>query len=221
VTGANLIVFFAAAGQFSAFYFVSLYMQAVLHMGAAETGAAFLPFSAGTVAGSLAAVRITSARSPRASLIPGGLLAAAGLGWFALISPGGGFLTDVLGPSLVCSVGTGLVLAPVTVAATTGVAPGEAGMASGLLNSSRQLGGCIGLAALATLAAHRTGDATAPSALNGGYSLSLTVSATLFLLATAIALTLPRRTTTLTPRKDLKTRDGAGEYSQKNTSPQP
>ncbi|MEO3825157.1 MFS transporter [Actinomadura sp. B10D3] len=194
VAGANVIVFLAAAGQFSAFYFVSLYMQEVLHMGAAETGLAFLPFSAGLVAGSVAATRITSARSPRASLVPGALLGAAGLGWFALISPGGGFLTDVLGPSLVCSVGTGLVLAPVTVAATTGVAPGEAGMASGLLNSSRQLGGCIGLAALATVAAHRTGGAATESALNSGYALSLTVSAALFLLAAAAAAALPRRT---------------------------
>ncbi|WP_412518702.1 MFS transporter [Actinomadura madurae] len=196
VAGANVIVFLAAAGQFAAFYFVSLYMQGVLHMSAAETGAAFLPFSAGMVAGSLAAVRVTSARSPRAALIPGGLLAAAGLGWFALISPDGGFLTDVLGPSLVCSVGTGLVLAPVAVAATTGVAASEAGMASGLLNSSRQLGGCVGLAALATLAARHTGDAATASALNGGYALALTVSAGLFLLATAAALTLPRRKAT-------------------------
>lgn len=193
VAGANLIVFFAAAGQFSAFYFVSLYMQQVLHMGAAETGAAFLPFSAGLVAGTVAATRITSARSPRASLVPGGLLAAAGLGWFALISPGGGFLTDVLGPSLLCSVGTGLVLAPVAVAATTGVAPREAGMASGLLNSSRQLGGCVGLAALATVAAHRTGGTPTASALNDGYALSLAVSAALFLIAAAVAAALPRR----------------------------
>lgn len=192
VAGANLIVFFAAAGQFSAFYFVSLYMQQVLRMGAAETGAAFLPFSAGLVAGTAAATRLTSARSPRASLVPGGLLAAAGLGWFALISPGGGFLTDVLGPSLLCSVGTGLVLAPVAVAATTGVAPREAGMASGLLNSSRQLGGCVGLGALATLAAHRTGGAANANALNDGYALGLAVSAALFLIAAAIAAALPR-----------------------------
>ncbi|WP_329088520.1 MFS transporter [Actinomadura citrea] len=199
VAGANLIVFFAAAGQFSAFYFVSLYMQQVLHMGAAETGAAFLPFSAGLVAGTVAATRITSARSPRAALIPGGLLAAAGLGWFALISPGGGFLTDVLGPSLLCSVGTGLVLAPVAVAATTGVAPREAGTASGLLNSSRQLGGCIGLAALATVAAHRTGGAATGPALNDGYALSLAVSAALFLIAAAVAVALPRRGTAAAP----------------------
>ncbi|MFF0519979.1 MFS transporter [Actinomadura nitritigenes] len=193
VAGANVIVFLAAAGQFAAFYFVSLYMQQVLGMGATETGLAFLPFSAGVVLGTLLATRVAGDRSPRAALVPGSLLAAAGLAWFTRISPNGGFLTDVLGPSVVGSIGIGLVLAPVAAAATTGVAPREAGTASGLLNSSRQLGGCVGLAALATVAAHRTGDAASPAALNGGYALSLTVSAALFLVAALVALALPRR----------------------------
>lgn len=194
VAGANLLVFLAAAGQFTAFYFVSLYMQQVLGMGAGATGAAFLPFSVGLVAGTVVATRITTTRSPRAALVPGALLAAAGLAWFARMSPGGGFLTDVLGPSVVTSIGAGLVLAPVAAAATTGVAPHEAGMASGVLNSSRQLGGCIGLAALATVAAHRTGATSGPVALNDGYALGLAVTAVLFVLAAAVATcVLPRR----------------------------
>ncbi|MFJ3206198.1 MFS transporter [Streptomyces sp. NPDC086989] len=194
VAGANALVLLAAAGQFTAFYFVSLYMQQVLGMGAAATGAAFLPFSAGLVTGTVAATRITAARTPRVSLVPGALLAAAGLAWFAFISPRGSFLTDVLGPSLVTSIGTGLVLAPVAAAATTGVTPREAGMASGLFNSSRQLGGCIGLAALATIAAHHIGTATDPAALNDGYALGLAIAAALFVLAAVVAIgVLPRR----------------------------
>ncbi|MFJ9453782.1 MFS transporter [Kitasatospora sp. NPDC101447] len=194
VAGANLLVFLAAAGQFTAFYFVSLYLQQVLGLGAAATGAAFLPFSAGLVAGTVVATRVTAARGPRAALVPGALLAAAGLAWFAGISPDGGFLTDVLGPSLVTSIGTGLVLAPVAAAATTGIAAHEAGRASGLLNSSRQLGGCVGLAALATVAAHRTGTSTDPGALNDGYALGLAVCAALFVLAAVVAtVVLPRR----------------------------
>ncbi|MEV0409539.1 MFS transporter [Streptomyces sp. NPDC050448] len=194
VTGANVLVFLAAAGQFTAFYFVSLYMQQVLGMGAAATGTAFLPFSVGLVAGTIVATRITTSRTPRASVVPGALLAAAGLAWFALISPNGSFLTDVLGPSLVTSVGTGLVLAPVAAAATTGVAPREAGMASGLMNSSRQLGGSIGLAALATIAAHHTGTTTDPAALNDGYALGLAIAAVIFVLAAVVAIgVLPRR----------------------------
>ncbi|MFI1717593.1 MFS transporter [Streptomyces litmocidini] len=194
VAGANVLVFLAAAGQFTAFYFVSLYMQQVLGLGAAATGTAFLPFSLGLVAGTVVATRVTAARTPRASLVPGALLAAAGLAWFALISPEGSFLTDVLGPSLVTSVGAGLVLAPVTAAATTGVAPREAGTASGLMNSSRQLGGSIGLAALATVAAHHTGTATDPAALSAGYALGLTIAAAVFVLAAVVAIVvLPRR----------------------------
>ncbi|MFJ9442444.1 MFS transporter [Kitasatospora sp. NPDC101235] len=194
VAGANVLVFLAAAGQFTAFYFVSLYLQQVLGLGAAATGLAFLPFSAGLVAGSVLATRVVAHRTPRAALVPGAVLAAAGLAWFALIGPDGGFLTDVLGPSLVTSVGTGLVLAPVAAAGTTGVAAREAGTASGLLNSSRQLGGCVGLAALATVSAHRTGGATDPAALNDGYATGLAVTAGLFVLAALVAIgVLPRR----------------------------
>ncbi|WP_189980260.1 MFS transporter [Streptomyces capoamus] len=194
VAGANVLVFFSTAGQFAAFYFVSLYMQQVLGMGAAATGAAFLPFSASLVAGSIVATRVTAARTPRTSLVPGGLLAAAGLAWFAFISPDGDFLTDVLGPCIITGVGVGLVIAPIVAAATTGVDAREAGMASGLMNSSRQLGGCIGLAALATIAAHRTGTATSPAALNAGYALGLAIAAGLFLLAAIVAIgVLPRR----------------------------
>lgn len=193
VAGANLFVFLTAAGQFAAFYFVSHYMQRVLGMGAAATGAAFLPFSCGAVLGTAIATRAGSRRTPRASLIPGGLLAAAGIGWFGLISPSGGFLTDVLGPSIVAGVGLGLCLAPVAAAATTGVAPHEAGMASGVLNSARQLGGCVGLAALATAAAGRTGASTSPAALNDGYALGLAAGALLFVAAVIVAVTvLPR-----------------------------
>ncbi|KPI04377.1 major facilitator superfamily MFS_1 [Actinobacteria bacterium OK074] len=194
VAGANVLVFLAAAGQFAAFYFVSLYMQQVLGMGAAATGAAFLPFPVCLVVGSVVATRVTSARTPRAALVPGALLATAGLVWFAFISPDGGFLTDVLGPSVVTGIGVGLVLAPIASAATTGVAAREAGMASGLFNSSRQLGGCVGLAALATLAARRLGTATGPAALSDGYALGLAVAAAVFALAAVVAVVvLPRR----------------------------
>lgn len=195
VAGANAFVFLAAAGQFAAFYFVSLYLQQVLHLGSAATGAAFLPFSFGTVVGTVLATRIGASRTPRASLIPGGLLAAAGFGWFALISPDGSFLADVLGPSLVASVGLGLCLAPVAAAATTGVAPREAGMASGVLNSARQLGGCVGLAALATIAAgHAEHAGSGPAALAGGYALSLGIAAVLYLVAVLVAIVvLPSR----------------------------
>ncbi|WP_280304211.1 MFS transporter [Nocardia neocaledoniensis] len=187
VLGGNLFVLFAAAGQFSAFYLVSLYLQRVLHLGAGAAGAAFLPFSLCVIAGTLIATRIGAHRSPRPLLIAGALLTTAGIGWFALISPEGSVVADVLGPSVVGGFGLGLCLAPVAAAAVTGVAPGDAGMASGVFNSARQLGGSIGVAALATLAASRTGAGTDPAALNAGYAAALAVAALLFAAAAVVA----------------------------------
>ncbi|UGT54702.1 MFS transporter [Nocardia asteroides] len=187
VLGGNLFVLFAAAGQFSAFYLVSLYLQRVLQLGAGAAGAAFLPFSLCVIAGTLVATRIGAHRSPRGLLVAGAVLTTAGIGWFALISPEGSVVADVLGPSLVGGFGLGLCLAPVAAAAVTGVAPGDAGMASGVFNSARQLGGSVGVAALATLAASRTGASTDPAALNAGYALALAVAALLFAAAAVVA----------------------------------
>ncbi|MEV0847661.1 MFS transporter [Streptomyces sp. NPDC049954] len=204
VAGANGFVLLAAAAQFSAFYFVSLHLQQVLGLGAAATGLGFLPFSGGMVAGTVLATRLATGRSrpPRSvrlTLGGGGLLAAAGLGWFALLSPSGSYATDVLGPSLVTSLGLGLCFAPAASAATTGIAPHETGTASGLFNSARQLGGCLGLAALATLAAARTGSGTGPRALDQGYALGLAVSAALLLVAAVLALAVLPAACTASP----------------------
>ena len=136
---------------------MSLYLQRVLGIGPALTGVEFLPFALGVIAGSVLAVKLGYRLAPRTLLVGGGLLTATGFAWFGLISPGGSFAVDVLGPSIVASVGFGLCLGPVVSTATIGVAPHEAGTASGLLNSSRQIGASLGLAALGTAAAHRTG----------------------------------------------------------------
>ncbi|MEV6427905.1 MFS transporter [Nocardia sp. NPDC051463] len=206
VTGANLFVFLAAAGQFSAFYLVSLYMQQVLGMSAGATGAAFLPFSLTVIIGTVVATRVGARRSPKSALIGGGLLTAAGIGWFALISPDGSFVTDVLGPSLVGGFGLGLCLAPVAAAATMGVAGPEAGMASGVFNSARQLGGSVGVAALATIAASRSGARLDPIGLNDGYALALGIAALVFgtaALVAAVVLPAARPDSTVTPKVPL------------------
>ncbi|MCP2289365.1 MFS transporter [Nocardia amikacinitolerans] len=187
VTGANLFVFLAAAGQFAAFYLMSLYLQQVLGMSAGLAGASFVPFSLAVIAGTVTATKLGGNRSPRGALVAGGAIAAVGIGWFALISPDGSFLADVLGPSLIGGFGLGLCLAPVAAAATMGVAGTEAGMASGVFNSARQLGGSIGVAALATLAATHTGERMDPVGLNDGYALALSVAALLFVAAAAVA----------------------------------
>ncbi|MCK1818852.1 MFS transporter [Streptomyces sp. XM83C] len=194
VAGANLCNLLLGAAMAAAFYFVSLYVQRVLGKGPALTGLMFLPFALGVIVGAFVAVRLAQRLAPRTLLVPGTLLTAAGFAWFGLISPDGSFAVDVLGPSVVAGVGFGLCLGPLVSVATVGVAPGEAGTASGLLTSSRQIGASLGLAALGTAADHRTGDTVTPATLNDGYALGLTLSAALLTVAALIALTVLRGT---------------------------
>ncbi|WP_182908612.1 MFS transporter [Microbispora sp. H13382] len=194
VAGANAYNLLVGAAMASAFYFVSLYLQRVLGTGPALTGVMFLPFALGVVAGSVLAVKLGYRLAPRTLLVAGGLLTATGFAWFGLISPDGTFTTDVLGPSIVAGVGFGLCLAPVVSTATAGVAPHETGTASGLLNSSRQIGASLGLAALGTVAHARTGQTATPEALSDGYALGLILGAALLVAAVLIALTVLRRT---------------------------
>jgi EmrB/QacA subfamily drug resistance transporter len=193
VAGANAYNLLVGAAMASAFYFMSLYLQRVLGTEPALTGVEFLPFALGVIAGSVLAVKLGYRFAPRTLLVGGGLLTAAGFAWFGLISPDGTFTTDVLGPSIVASVGFGLCLGPVVSTATVGVAPSETGTASGLLNSSRQIGASLGLAALGTAAHHRTGQSASRDALNDGYALGLTLSAALLVAAALIALIVLRR----------------------------
>lgn len=153
VLSANMFSLLLAAGQFGAFYFVSLYLQQVLGYGPTATGAAFLPFCVGIVAGSVFAARTITRYGVRALTVTGGLLAAGGMAWWALVmTPESGFWLAVLPPSLLGSVGIGLCMVPLGTAATSGIFAHEAGMASGLLNTSRQIGGSVGLALLVTVA---------------------------------------------------------------------
>ncbi|SNY61140.1 MFS transporter [Paractinoplanes atraurantiacus] len=196
VAGANAYNLLVGAAMAAAFYFASLYLQGVLGIGPALTGVMFLPFALGVVAGSVLAVRLGYRFPPRLLLIVGALLTAAGFAWFSRISPDGDFTTDILGPSLLASLGFGLCLAPIVSIATAGVAPHESGMASGLLNSSRQIGASLGLAVLGTTAAHRTGAIATPASLTDGYASGLALCAALLLAAALIAVTvLPRPVT--------------------------
>ncbi|MFE5556315.1 MFS transporter [Streptomyces sp. NPDC056544] len=193
VAGANASVLLTGAAMTSAFYFASLYLQQVLGTGPARTGMMFLPFALALVAGSVLAVKLGYRLAPRTLVVIGGLLAATGLAWFGLISPDGGFTTDVLGPSLLSGAGFGLCLGPVASLATAGVAPHESGAAAGLLNSSRQIGASLGLAVLGAAAHHRTGGTATPGTLNDGYALGLTLGAALVIGAVLVALAVLRR----------------------------
>jgi EmrB/QacA subfamily drug resistance transporter len=188
VSGSNLYNLLIGAAMASAFYFVSLYLQDVLGHGPARAGLEFVPFALGVVVGSMLAVRLGYRSGPRTLLVLGALLTAVGFGWFGRLQPDGTFLVDVLPPSLLASTGFGISLATVVRTATAGIAARESGVASGLLNSSRQLGATIGLAALSAAAARRSGAHPSSAELAAGYGWGLTLSAVLLVGAAAIAL---------------------------------
>ncbi|MGC4938812.1 MFS transporter [Kribbella sp. DT2] len=193
VSGANAYNLLVGAAMASSFYFMSLYLQRVLDIGPALTGVMFLPFALGVVVGSVLAIKLGYHVSAKRLLIGGALLTAIGFAWFGQISADGRFLTDVLGPSIIASIGFGLCLGPLVATATTDVAPEETGTASGLLNSSRQLGASLGLAALGTAAHDHTGDLITPETLNSGYARGLTLCAVVLLVAVLIAATSLKR----------------------------
>ncbi|MGW1373911.1 MFS transporter [Streptomyces sp. NPDC002446] len=199
VAGANAYNLLLGASMASSFYFVSLYLQRVLGSGPALSGIQFLPLALGVVVGSVLAIKFGYRFPARNLLIGGGLLTAAGFAWFGMMSADGSFVTDVLGPSIVTSIGFGLCLGPVVSTATVGVAPHETGTASGMLNSTRQIGASLGLAALGTAAHERTGRTGTPEALSDGYALGMTIGAVLLVGAVVTALTVLPRTSAAAP----------------------
>jgi EmrB/QacA subfamily drug resistance transporter len=155
--GADLVALLIGMSLFSMFFFVSLYMQQVLHYSALRAGLSYLPLAVGIIlSAGLASVGVTRFGF-KPVLLTGMLFVAGGLFWFSKVPASGGtFAGDVLGPSLLAAIGLGLSFVPVTIAAVTGTQPHEAGLASGLVNTAQQVGGALGLAILATIANSRT-----------------------------------------------------------------
>ena len=156
LTAANVVMFFIGCAMYSAFFFVTLYLQEVRGYSPLAAGIAFLPLSLGIMAGSTAATRLTGWLGPLAALVGGLTLAALGMLLFTRLAVTGSFASQVLIPSLTLGVGMGIAFVPATIAAVGGVPKDLAGLAAGLANMSRSVGGSLGLAALATVAASRT-----------------------------------------------------------------
>src|SRR6202020_2600809 len=155
--GANIVGLLIGMSLFSMFFFISLYLQDVMGYSPIKTGFAYLPLAVGIIIAAGVASQLVTRVGFKAPLIAGILLVAGGLLWFSHVpATGGSFATDVLGPSLLAGVGFGLAFVPVAIAAVTGTKPHEAGLASGLINTSQQIGGALGLAILATVANSRT-----------------------------------------------------------------
>ncbi len=193
--GATVFGFLLASAQFAGFYFVSLVMQRVLGYRPVVTGLAFLPFCVGVVVGLRIAISAIGKYGPRPLMLIGGLLGAVGLLWFGYADPETTFAGGLVGPSLVASIGIGAATVAMGVAATTGVPAEQSGLASGILNSARQLGGSLGLAVLATVAADTTGTSTDHASLAHGYDTALRLAAAFLAAAAVLATTILRRTT--------------------------
>ena len=194
--GANVVGLLIGMALFSMFFFLSLYMQQVLGYDALKTGLAYLPLALGIiVCAGLASVLVTRVGF-KPTLIAGLVLIAAGLVWFGQVSPNGTYVGDVLFPSLLAAVGLAFAFVPVTIAAVTGTRPDEAGLASGLINTSQQVGGALGLAVLAAVASGSTDDAVVGGernpavALTEGFQDAFLVGAGLSILAAVLAATM-------------------------------
>ncbi len=156
LSAANFVVFMLGASAFAMWYFLSLYLQEVRGFDPIETGLAFFPMALAVVVGANLAGRGTARFGAGPLLAIGMALICVGMLLFGRLPVHGSYVVDVLPASLVTAVGIGLAFVPVTIAAMAGSAPQESGLASGLVNTSRQIGGSLGLAVLATISTERT-----------------------------------------------------------------
>jgi EmrB/QacA subfamily drug resistance transporter len=153
---ANFVLLLVAGGLFALFFFATLYVQQILGFKPLKAGLAFLPVTAGIVVGSGTAQFFVRKIGVRLNTIGGMVCAAAGLFLLSGVPVDGSYASDLLPGLLLMAFGMGNTFVPITLIATTNVEPRDAGLASGLFNTSQQIGGALGLAVLSTLAADKT-----------------------------------------------------------------
>ncbi|MGO9912303.1 MAG: MFS transporter, partial [Acidimicrobiales bacterium] len=193
----NLTMFLLSGAIFAMWFFVSLYLQQVRGYSPMRTGVAFVPQTIAIIIGAQVSSRLVVRVGPRPLLVVGALCSAVGLFWLGDVGVLTGYWTGFFVPSVLVTLGLGLCFTPLAFAATAGVPPQEAGLASGLVNTSRQIGGAVGLAALATVATTRmidlVGRGVGPlSAATSGYTEAFRISAVIALGAACAALLVPK-----------------------------
>jgi len=198
VTGANVAGLILGTAMFAMFLMLTLYMQQVLGYSAMETGVAYLAVAGTAILWSAVAAQLVTRIGVKPVLATGMVALTAGLVFFTQVSVGGSYLTDLLPGFLLVGLGIGFAFVPISIAALAGVQPSEAGLASGLINTSQQIGGALGIAALSTIASSRTDDAlaagtAAPAALVDGFTAAFVAGAVIAALGITAALTLIRR----------------------------
>src|SRR5690348_6125702 len=198
VAGANVAGFILGTATFSLFLMLTLYMQQVLGYGPMKTGVAYLPVAGGAIFTSAIAAQLVTRIGVKPVLLIGMTSLTAGLLYFTQVSVGGSYVGDLLPGFLLVAVGLGFSFVPISIAALAGVQPAEAGLASGLINTTQQIGGALGIAALSTIASSHTDGALAsgtplPNALVDGCQAALVAGAIAAALGIFASLTLIRR----------------------------
>jgi EmrB/QacA subfamily drug resistance transporter len=193
LAAADATMLLSFAGIFAMLFFITLYMQEILHYSPFKAGVGYVPITAGfAVAGGISSQLVTRVGT-RVVIVAGALIGGAGVYLLARVPVGGSYAADVLPGMLVMALGMGAVFVAATAAANDGVPPAQAGLAAGLLNASQQLGSAIGLAILSAIATSRTqsllaSHATRPEALTAGYHRGLLSGSIFMVAAAAIAL---------------------------------
>jgi predicted MFS family arabinose efflux permease len=193
LAAADVTQVLAVAGFYSTFFFVTLYMQEVLHFSALRAGAAYVPVAAIVAVGAAGGSGLISRIGTRPLIVAGSVIAAGGIFWVSRIPAHGYYWTGIFPAMMVMGIGLGAVFVGVQTAANAGVPADKAGLAGALINASFQVGGALGLAIFSALATARTREllaahAPAPAALAGGYARALLASAIFVAVAAVIGL---------------------------------
>ena len=192
---ANLAMFLVGGAFFAMWYFLTFYFQYILHYDAVRTGFAFLPMAISIIVGAQLSSRILPRVGVRPLIAAGTLLATGGFYWISLIEPTSSYWGNILIPSVTCAFAMGILFPSLATAATSGVERTDAGLASGVLNTARQVGGSLALAILGTVAIDRTNTFSNPQsalALVAGYQRAFEISAIVTLIAFAVGQAVPR-----------------------------
>ncbi|HEY7100339.1 MAG TPA: DHA2 family efflux MFS transporter permease subunit [Mycobacteriales bacterium] len=207
VAGANVVQALGASGMFGSFFLGALYLQQVLGYGPLEIGLAFLPVT--VLMGGLSvrySERLITRFGAQRVMVTGLLFVVAGLVLFAIAPVDARYVVNILPAAVVIGIGAGLCFPPTMTLAMTGVRPSDAGLASGLVNTTAQVGGAIGLSILTTVSAERSTSLRESGsglldALTGGYHAAFWIAAVLIVAALATALTVlrPARTAPVQP----------------------
>jgi Na+/melibiose symporter-like transporter len=190
-------MFLVGGAFFAMWYFLTFYFQYILGYDPVRAGVAFLPMAIGIILGAQISSRLLIKTGARPILLTGATMATLGFLWISLIKVDSSYWGSILLPSVLCSFAMGLLFSPLANSATAGVDRADAGLASGVLNTARQVGGSLALAILGTIAADRTATFMNPTsglALVSGYQRVFEVSALITFVALLASLAVPRGT---------------------------